>query len=158
VSGGSTPTAFTSHLVTSLTEMRPGTYVYNDMNTVHAGYCELDDCAARIVCTVVSDAVPGQVIIDAGGKTLTYDKCGPAPASGHGYIVEYPRAKITKLSEEHGQVDVSACDRAPRVGERVTVIPNHVCPCVNLQDAVWWVENGDGKAEPMPVDARGKLS
>ena len=26
---------------------------------------------------------------------------------------------MTKLSEEHGQVDVRACDRSPNVGERV---------------------------------------
>ena len=76
VSGGSTPTAYQSHLVGEYTEIRPGTYVYNDMNTVRGGYCTLDDCAARIICTVVSTAVPGQVVIDAGSKTLTSDLCG----------------------------------------------------------------------------------
>jgi D-serine deaminase-like pyridoxal phosphate-dependent protein len=156
VSGGSTPTAYRSHLVPQYTEIRPGTYVFNDMNTVRGGFCDLDDCAARIVCTVVSDAVSGQVVIDAGTKTLTSDPCIPDRESGHGHVIEYPRAKITRLSEEHGQVDVTACDRRPRVGERVTVIPNHVCPCVNLQSAVWLVE--DGLAESLPVDARGMLS
>ncbi len=155
VSGGSTPTAFTSHLVPSLTEYRPGTYVYNDMNCVRGGFATLDDCAARIVCTVVSNAVPGQVIIDAGGKTLTYDKCGPAPDSGHGHVVEYSEAKITKLSEEHGQVDVTNCERAPEIGERVTIIPNHICPCVNLQDHIWI--KVDETLKQMPVDARGML-
>ncbi len=156
VSGGSTPTAFQSHLVPQYTEIRPGTYVFNDMNTVRGGFCGLDDCAARIVCTVVSDAVAGQVVIDAGTKTLTSDRCGPAPDSGHGHVVEYPDAVITRLTEEHGQIDVRVCPRPPRVGERVTVIPNHICPCVNLQDAVW-VDDG-GSLSPLPVDARGRLS
>jgi D-serine deaminase-like pyridoxal phosphate-dependent protein len=156
VSGGSTPTAMQSHLVTRLTEIRPGTYVFNDMNCVHGGCATLDDCAARIVTTVVSTAVPGQVVLDAGTKTLTSDRCGPAPDSGHGYVVEYPRAKITKLSEEHAQVDVTACDRAPKVGERVTVIPNHICPCINLQDRIWWQE-ADERPRPIRVDARGKV-
>jgi D-serine deaminase-like pyridoxal phosphate-dependent protein len=156
VSGGSTPTAYRSHLISQLTEIRPGTYVFNDMNTVRGGFCEIGDCAVRIVCTVVSDAVPGQVVIDAGTKTLTSDACIPDRQSGHGLMVEYPKAKITKLSEEHGQVDVSACGRRPQVGERVTVIPNHICPCVNLQSAVWWQEAG--RVERMPVDARGMLS
>ena len=49
-------------------------------------------------------------------------------------IVEYPEARIYALSEEHAQVDVSACPRGPAIGERVTVIPNHVCPAVNLFD------------------------
>ena len=156
VSGGSTPTALQSHLIESLTEIRPGTYIFNDMNCVHGGCSTLDDCAGRIVTTVVSTAVPGQIVLDAGSKTLTSDRCGPAPDSGHGYIVEYPRAKITKLSEEHAQVDVSACNRTPKVGDIVSVIPNHICPCINLQDTVWWHESAE---EPvaMSVEARGKV-
>ena len=157
VSGGSTPTAFRSHLVPQCTEIRPGTYVFNDMNTVRGGFCTLDDCAATIVCTVVSDAVAGQVVLDGGTKTFTSDRCGPAPESGHGLVLEYPEAMITKLTEEHAQVDVSRCPRRPRVGERVTVIPNHICPCINLQDAVWWRE-ADGQTLRLPVDARGRLS
>jgi D-serine deaminase-like pyridoxal phosphate-dependent protein len=156
MSGGSTPTGYQSHLIKHVTEIRPGTYVYNDMNTVYGGFCSLDDCAARIVCTVVSDAVPGQIVIDAGTKTLTSDRNGPAPESGHGYIVEYPDAKIVKLTEEHGQVAMSKSDRKPKVGEQVTVIPNHICPCVNLQDKVWWQEAGE-QPTPMTVDARGRV-
>jgi D-serine deaminase-like pyridoxal phosphate-dependent protein len=157
VSGGSTPTAFQSHLIPQLTEIRPGTYIFNDMNTVRGGFCTLEDCAARIVCTVVSNTVPNQVVIDAGTKTLTSDRCLSSPESGHGYVVEYPEAKITRLSEEHGQIDVSGCSSRPRIGERVTVIPNHICPCVNLQDTLW-LRNEDGSMEPLAVDARGKLS
>jgi D-serine deaminase-like pyridoxal phosphate-dependent protein len=157
VSGGSTPTAYSSHLIKHMTEFRPGTYIFNDMNTVHGGFCTIDDCAARIIATVVSDAVPGQVVIDAGSKTLTSDRCGPMPESGHGYVVEYPAAKIAKLSEEHGQVDMSVCASRPRVGQRVTVIPNHICPCVNLQDAFWWQENGEAP-RAIVVEARGKVS
>ncbi len=157
VSGGSTPTAYQSHLVPQVTEIRPGTSIYNDMNTVRGGFCTLDDCAATIICTVVSDAVGGQVVLDGGTKTFTSDRCAPTPDSGHGHIVEYPDAVITKLSEEHGQVDVSRCERRPRVGERVTVVPNHICPCVNLQDAIWWRES-DGRVRRLVVDARGRLS
>jgi len=156
VSGGSTPTAYQSHLIPQCTEVRPGTSVYADMNIVRGGFGTLADCAARVVCTVVSDAVPGQVVLDAGSKTLTSDLCGPAPQSGHGHVVEYPEAVIHRLTEEHGQVDVSRCATRPRVGERVTVIPNHVCPCVNLQDVVWWHEGDTLTA--LPVDARGRLS
>jgi D-serine deaminase-like pyridoxal phosphate-dependent protein len=157
VSGGSTPTAYRSHLVPQVTEIRPGTSVYNDMNTAHGGFCTLADCAASILCTVVSDAVDGQVVLDGGTKTFTSDRCGPAPESGHGHVVEYPDAVITKLTEEHAQVDVTRCARRPRVGERVSVIPNHVCPCINLQDAVWWREP-DGRLRRLTIEARGRLS
>ena len=156
ISGGSTPTAFQSHLFEHLTEIRPGTYVFNDMNEVGVGHAGLEDCAARVVCTVMSTAVPGQIVIDAGSKTLTQDRCGPAPDSGHGHVVELPGARITKLSEEHGQVDVRECGgRIPKVGDRLTVIPNHICPCINLQDRVFWNERGD--LRPLDVDARGRV-
>ena len=156
VSGGSTPTALQSHLVPQFTEIRPGTFIFNDMNTVRGGWASFEDCAACIICTVVSNAVPGQVVLDAGSKTLTSDRCNPAPDSGHGYLVEYPDAIVAKLSEEHGQVDIRNCDRVPQLGERVTVIPNHICPCVNLQDSAWWLE--DARIEPLIIEGRGKLS
>jgi D-serine deaminase-like pyridoxal phosphate-dependent protein len=155
VSGGSTPTASQSHLAPSINEIRPGTYVFNDLNTLRGGYCGLEDCAVRIVATVVSTAVPGQVVIDAGAKTLAADRCISAPNSGHGLIVEYPDARISHLSEEHGQVDVSACDKRPQVGERITIVPNHVCPTINLTDFAWWLtESGP---EQLAIDARGKV-
>lgn len=158
VSGGSTPTAYQSHFVTKQTEIRPGTYIYNDMNTVRAGFCSLEDCAATLVCTVVSTAAnPGKVVIDAGTKTLTSDRNVTAAESGHGHVLEYPEATIVRLSEEHGEVDVSRCSRRPKIGERVTVIPNHICPCVNLQDSVWLRDANKG-ITPMPIDTRGRLS
>ena len=85
------------------------------------------------------------------------DRCIPDLESGHGHVVEYPAAKITRLSEEHGELDLSRSDCRPKVGERVSVIPNHICPCVNLQDAAW-LRHADGSLERTPVDARGRLS
>ena len=157
VSGGSTPTAYQSHLMPALTEIRPGTNVFNDLNTLRGGFCDPSDCAATVLATVVSDAVAGQVVLDAGSKALTSDRCVAAPDSGHGHLLEYPDAVITALSEEHGRVDVRACPTRPRVGERVHVVPNHICPCINLYDSVWW-RTADGRVERLPVDARGRLS
>ncbi len=158
VSSGSTPSAYHSHLVRAVTEIRPGTYIYNDMNTVRGGYCTIGDCAARLVCTVVSNAVPGQVVIDAGSKTLTMDPSIDGPNAGFGAIVEYPEARIARLSEEHGQVDITNCPNAPQLGERVHVIPNHICPCSNLQNEVWWLDRTvNDEPQRIPVDARGAL-
>jgi D-serine deaminase-like pyridoxal phosphate-dependent protein len=157
VSGGSTPTAYQSHFVPQTTEIRPGTYIYNDMNTVGGGYCSLEDCAATLVSTVVSDAVPGKVVVDAGSKTLTSDRNITQPESGHGHVVDYPGAKITRLSEEHGEIDITGCDRAPKIGDRVHIIPNHICPCVNLQDGAW-LRSADGSLITIKIDTRGKLS
>lgn len=156
VSGGSTPTLYESHLIPTQTEIRPGTYVYNDMNSIHGRFCNWEDVGAAVVCTVVSTSVPGKAVIDAGSKTLTSDRNATKPDSGHGFVLEYPAARITRLSEEHGELDLSACDSRPRVGDRVTVIPNHICPCINLQDQVW-LQRPDGTLAPLPVDSRGRL-
>jgi D-serine deaminase-like pyridoxal phosphate-dependent protein len=156
VSGGSTPTARQSHHFKHLTEIRSGTYVFNGVNELYGGYATLDDCAARVLATVVSTAVPGKVVLDGGSKTFTSDRCGPRPDSGHGLIVEYPEAIIVRLTEEHAEVDVSSCARRPRIGERVSVVPNHICPCVNLMHSFWWWENN--AVIGIRVDARGQLS
>jgi D-serine deaminase-like pyridoxal phosphate-dependent protein len=156
VSGGSTPSAYQSHLMPQVNEIRPGTYIFNDMSVVSCGYVTLADCAARLRCTVISTAVPGKFVIDAGSKSLTQDRRTIDPdTAGFGHVVEYPMAKIARLSEEHGEVDASKCGKCPRVGEVVHVIPNHICPVVNLQTMVW-VRDGE-KIETMAVDARGQV-
>ena len=124
---------------------------------VEASARTLDECAATVYCTVVSNAVPGRVCLDAGNKALTSDRNALDLDSGFGHVVEYPQAKIVRLSEEHGEVDITKCDKAPKLGERVRVIPNHICPCVNLQDNAW-LKVGEGTFEKLPIDARGKLS
>ena len=156
VSGGSTPSAYVSHEIPGITEIRPGTYAYNDLNTFYQGACGLEDCAARVVATVVSTAVPGRAMIDAGSKTLSSDALGSGPKTGHGHVVEAPDAKLIKLNEEHGHLDITGSARRFRVGEVVTVIPNHVCTCVNMHDEVFLLRNEE-VVGCWRVAARGKI-
>ncbi len=156
VSGGSTPTAYKSHLIPVQTEIRPGTHLFNDGNTVRGGYCSIEEVAAAVVCTVVSTAVAGKCVLDAGSKTFTSDRNAWAPDSGHGILLEYPEAKVVRLSEEHGEVDLSKCEKRPKLGERVTVVPNHICPCVNLHQQ-GWLRLADGQLEALPIDAKSML-
>jgi D-serine deaminase-like pyridoxal phosphate-dependent protein len=155
VSGGSTPTMFHSHEVAELNEIRPGTYIFNDRNTMLSGACSLDDCAASIIATVVSTAKTGQMIIDGGSKTFSSDR----PAIGDvsfGHVIEAPAAVFTKMNEEHGFVDVTRCDRKFAVGDRVRVIPNHICVAMNLHECVYGIR-GDNVEEVWRVEGRGKL-
>ena len=156
VSGGSTPSAQFADRVPGLTEIRPGTYVYNDLNTFHQGACKLEDCAARVVVTVVSTAVPGRAIIDAGSKTFSSDLLGSGPRSGYGLVVEAPDAPLVKLNEEHGHIDITNSKHHFRVGEVLTVIPNHVCTCVNMHDEIF-LRRAEEVVGSMPVAARGKI-
>ncbi len=67
-------------------------------------------------------------------------------------VAEYPDAVILELSEEHAHVDIARCSRAPAIGERVSVIPNHICPCVNLAGEI--VLQHEGEVETLRVAAR----
>jgi D-serine deaminase-like pyridoxal phosphate-dependent protein len=155
VSGGSTPTLFHSHEFSGITEIRPGTYVFNDINTVRSGGCAMEDCAASILATVVSTARPGHMIIDGGSKTFSSDRTNSAEVT-FGHLVEAPGARFHKMNEEHGFVDLTDAEAEFRVGDRVHMIPNHICVAVNLHERVYGVR-GDTVEDVWTVDARGKL-
>jgi D-serine deaminase-like pyridoxal phosphate-dependent protein len=155
VSGGSTPALYHSHQVEGLTEIRPGTYVYNDLNTAFGGGCALEDCAAYVVATVVSTARSGQMIVDGGSKTFSSDKLSSG-GPGHGRLIEAPGALFHKMNEEHGFVDLTNAGRRFEVGEKVRIIPNHVCVVMNLHEYVYGVRGGVVE-DVWRVDARGKL-
>ncbi|HUK18184.1 MAG TPA: hypothetical protein VLW65_17280, partial [Bryobacteraceae bacterium] len=156
VSGGSTPTLFHSHEIEGLTEIRPGTYVFNDLNTVRSGGCQMEECAARVLATVVSTARPGQMIIDGGSKTFSSDRPVNTADVTFGQLVEAPGARFHKMNEEHGFIDLAHAEREFCVGDRVRVIPNHVCVAMNLHERVYGVR-GDTVEEVWTVDGRGKL-
>ena len=156
VSGGSTPTLWHTHRLIGVTEMRPGTYVFNDRTTAEIGACEWDDCAFTVLATVVSTAVAGQAVIDAGTKALGREPLrGADAAGGFGSILGHPEVIVKGMSEEHGLLDLSRSGWKPRVGERVRVIPNHVCIVVHLNDAMHGVR-GDRLERSWAVDARGR--
>jgi D-serine deaminase-like pyridoxal phosphate-dependent protein len=151
VSGGSTPTEWHSHEVRGMNEIRPGTYIFNDRNTIISGACAPEDCAATIIATVVSTSVPGQFVIDGGSKTFSSDK---AAAEGFGVFTDTPDAYFEKMNEEHGYVQHAGHTR--KVGDRVRILPNHVCVAVNLHERIYGVR-GDQVVETWTVAGRGKL-
>ncbi len=156
VSGGSTPALFQSHDIEGLNEIRPGTYVFNDINTFLSGACGLEDCAASILATVVSTARPGHMIIDGGSKTFSSDRPVTAGDATFGRLVEAPGARFHKMNEEHGFVDLSGAEHDFRIGDRVHVIPNHVCVAVNLHEKMYGLR-GETVEKVWQVEARGKL-
>jgi D-serine deaminase-like pyridoxal phosphate-dependent protein len=155
VSAGSTPAAQLSHLVPGITEIRPGTYVFNDLNTFYQDLCALDDCAVRVMTTVVSTCVPGQVIVDAGSKVFSSDALSSGPKRGYGRIIEVEGAGLLKLNEEHGFVEAGDYG-AFSVGQVLSVIPNHVCTCINMHDEIY-VSRHDEIIGTWKVAARGKV-
>jgi D-serine deaminase-like pyridoxal phosphate-dependent protein len=155
VSGGSTPTAYNSHLVRGLTETRPGTYVFNDMNETKAGYSQLSDCALRVQATVVSNAVQGRAMIDGGSKTFSGDRLISGDKQGFGFVTEHPDTRFTSMSEEHGHLDLGPTDQV-HVGEKLSIIPNHVCACVNMHNQIYYHRKGIVEGS-WTVEGRGKI-
>jgi D-serine deaminase-like pyridoxal phosphate-dependent protein len=153
VSGGGTPALLTLGDFPMTTEHRAGTYVYNDVMMASSGAASWDDCAMHVRATVVSVPTSDRAIIDAGSKVLTREQYF---VKDFGQIVEYPGAVVANLSEEHGMVDISRSEKKPKVGEVISVIPNHCCVVTNMMDEVHGVRNG--KVEiTWPVAARGKV-
>lgn len=152
VSGGGTGAAHHAAEMPELTELRVGTYVFNDWATVSRGWAAPDDCAMTVMATVVSRPTPDRAILDSGSKTLAMDRFD----GEHGHILQYPGARIYQLNEEHAYVDVSACDQRPVVGERVSVIPVHTCVVSNLHNVLYGVR-GETVEVAWPVAARGMV-
>lgn len=150
VSAGSTASYRHSHEL-GLTEARPGNYVFLD----RAETDDLDRCALTVLATVVSTAVPGRAVVDAGSKALS--EAGPArDLRGYGAVVGHSDVEVVALNEEHGYLDVGRSDTTWRVGDRVRLIPNHACTCVNLHDRLVLVR-GDRFVDEIPVITRGMV-
>jgi D-serine deaminase-like pyridoxal phosphate-dependent protein len=151
VSGGGTPSALRVQEMPNVTEHRAGTYVFNDRATVEKGAATWDDCALSVMVTVVSRPAPDRAIIDGGSKTFSSDYGVPM-----GHVVDWPGAQVYRMNEEHGYVDVSDCAPKPAIGDRMRVIPNHVCSTVNMHDVMYGVRN-DRVEVVWTIEARGKL-
>ncbi|MFJ4028607.1 D-TA family PLP-dependent enzyme [Paenarthrobacter sp. NPDC089989] len=157
ISGGSTPTALIDS-ETVATELRPGVYVFGDAQQLELERCSWEDIALTVAATVVSrhEASGGnvrRVVVDAGSKILGSDR--PDWASGYGRLPEFPEARITALSEHHATVLWPESEQLPELGQRLRVIPNHVCLTMNLVDEVSVVRGG-AVVDTWKVAARGR--
>ncbi|MEV7662028.1 alanine racemase [Paenarthrobacter sp. NPDC089316] len=153
VSAGSTPTIeyATSSIIT---EIRPGEYVFNDLNNSRLGSCTEDQIALFLAGTVVSDWVPDQVILDVGTKALSREG---SPETGYGSVAG-TQAILSKLNEYHGFLPLPACDFSPGVGAVLPIVPNHVCPVVINFEELIVTDSAGTSLERWKVDARGFLN
>lgn len=159
VSVGSTPTAIPAAQIPGITEVRPGTYVFNDAYQLKAGTCCLADCAAKVLVTVVSTPAPDRAVIDGGCKTFATDippGKGPLFLEGFGKIVGDDCIVLERFSEEHGILTVKSEAKGLKVGDLLEIIPNHICPTINLHNRIYLTRNGQ-VVEEVPVNGRGMV-
>jgi D-serine deaminase-like pyridoxal phosphate-dependent protein len=157
VSVGSSATVRVSGRVRGVTEIRPGTYIFNDLAQMSVGACAEQDCALTVLSTVVSRPTPDRVILDAGSKCLSSDFHGMTDRlSGYGSLKGSGGVVISRLSEEHAVVVLPDGAPRPAIGERVEIIPNHACAALNLFDTLTGVRDGEVEVT-WPVLARGRV-
>ena len=155
VSMGSTPSLYGRAFHPGIDELRPGTAVFNDGS--HANFLgHIDWCAATVMATVVNRPASDRVVVDAGAKALTSDRRGPSILEnrGFGMVVGHPEVTIVSLSDEHGVLSVPDAETYT-IGEVIRIIPNHICPCVNLYDHAFAARDGVVEAV-WEVSARGR--
>lgn len=152
VSGGSTPTVWRSHEVRGLTEIRSGSCIFFDREGLDVGVASRADLAYTVLATVVSTPAPGRAVVDAGSKALAKESRGGG--GGFGVLLDHPEVVVAGLSEEHGVLDISDSSWAPTIGERVRIVPNHVCVSVNLQDHLVAADGSEHRL--LTLEGRGR--
>jgi D-serine deaminase-like pyridoxal phosphate-dependent protein len=137
----------------TITERRPGTYIYFDRSQVSFGAASFADCALTVLATVVSRPTATRAVIDAGSKSLSSDLLNQ---KDYGAVLGREDITVASLSEEHGVIRLPEPSDWPRIGDRLRIIPNHACVVSNLFDAVHLMDAA-GEIETVPVAARGRV-
>lgn len=159
VSCGSTPTGKYAAGVDGVTEVRPGTYIFNDIMQVKSRVAKAEECAASVLVTVISTPYEDTAIVDGGSKAISTDTTTgvfPFFFEGYGKIVGRDNLILAHANEEHGIIKSNSGGTGLRIGDRLLIIPNHICTTINLHDHVYFL-NADNSLRKVCVEARGKL-
>jgi len=152
VSMGSSATVRRSATYEEVTELQPGMYVFNDWYLVEREAATPETCALTVLTTVMSKTANDRCVVDAGSKAFHFDM-GRYPV-----CVNMEGVEIYKFSEEHGWVRlIGDAGVKVKLGDRLSFIPYHVCPCVNQFDIIYGVE-GERVTNIWQVKARGKMT
>jgi D-serine deaminase-like pyridoxal phosphate-dependent protein len=160
ISGGSSPTGLAVAKTGVVNEVRPGTYIFKDLMLRDEGVASLGEIAARFVATVVSCPSEEYAIIDGGTKCFPTDvplNTAPFFYTAYAYVEGegMEHLLLNRMNEEHGIITSSAGRTGLRVGQRLNLLPLHVCTAINMQNSVYLWERGVMRREL--VGARGML-
>ena len=158
VSYGATPT-FMNHvpILPGITELRPGTYALMDASQGHA-IGTLERCAASVLATVISKPTDMRTILDVGAKGLTMQSRteGICATPGKGTLYDTPEVHIEKVFDEHAIINDRAFHDSVQIGDKVRIIPVHICPVCNLYDRAYLI-SGDEVVQELEIACRGRL-
>jgi len=158
ISAGSSPTGEAVASTNLVSEIRPGTNIFNDYMLVKEGVCKEEDIAAYIVATVVSTPNESYAVIDGGNKAISTDmvlNVAPYYHDTYAKVVGRDDLIIRRLNEEHGIIESKTGKTNLKIGEKILLYPGHVCTTINLYNNLYIVENDMVRKEK--IDARGML-
>ena len=158
ISAGSTPTGLQVAKTGLVNEVRPGTYIFKDFMLTKENAGVMDEIAVRFYATVVSTNHKEYAVIDGGTKCFPTDVVPMVPPfyyPGYALVEGNPDLHLSRMNEEHGIITSDSGNTGLHVGQVISLIPNHVCTAVNMQNWVYLLENGKLRKEI--VGARGML-
>jgi 3-hydroxy-D-aspartate aldolase len=140
-------------------ELQAGSYIFMDADYARnkkadGSRYDAFEHALFVLASVMSTPIPERAVIDGGLKTFSFDTGVPEVHGLAGAVYERP-------SDEHGNLNLTACNERPGLGDKILLIPGHCDPTVNLHD--WYIGvRGMGMADARvesvwPVAARGAL-
>jgi D-serine deaminase-like pyridoxal phosphate-dependent protein len=137
------------------TEIQAGSYAFMDADYAR----NLDESGAPVstfrhalfvLSTVMSTAIPGVAVLDAGHKAVSID-------SGMPEVWQRPDIRYVGASDEHGKLTFGPETTSPKLGEKLRLVPGHCDPTVDRYD--WYVGVRGSRVECLwPVAARGAMS
>lgn len=156
VSIGATPSVMNGSSFEGITELRLGTYIFFDVGQSNAIH-DFSHCAATVLASVISKPEGNRVVLDTGAKALVSQNrpTGICATAGFGAIKGAEDITIENLFDEHGVLNSEKFKILVDVGDKVEVIPSHVCPTVNLYDTAYLVSSGK-VIRTLPIACRGK--
>lgn len=158
ISTGSTATAPYVSQVKGISEIRPGNYVFNDFDHVKLGTTDLENCALSVLTSAISKPCSKRVIIDAGSKSLSKESnVESTQYKGYGYVKKFSKAYINDVNEEHGFIMLTGNDSDITIGDKLEIIPNHVCVVVNLFDHIYVLNESEQVIAKWLIRARGRV-
>ncbi|HWX89517.1 MAG TPA: alanine racemase, partial [Rhizomicrobium sp.] len=154
VGGGGTGTFELEAASGVYTEIQAGSYVFMDADYGR----NLDEAGAPVatfrnalfvLATVMSVPQKHIAVLDAGHKAVAVD-------SGLPLVWQRPDIRYISASDEHGVLECAPETSAPKLGEKLRLVPGHCDPTVDRYD--WFVGMRGGRVECLwPVCARGGM-
>ena len=136
-----------------VTEIQPGSYIFMDSGYIKIGGRDNSQTfefssALSVLTTVISRAVSGRAILDAGGKALSTDESAPEP-------IDLTGATYRVAGDEYGALTLDEPSRELEVGDQVQIMPGHCDTTVNLHNVFFAVRNGTVE-HVWPIEGRGR--